>query len=289
MLFRSRNGRLDATPSEWALRASAPGAIVVPNLDTDGRRLPATVSLGSRVTLDRDQPVILANDDEALRLRVVVNRDSAPAGSRFFLRPQGFARIRLRFNDAAGRILPDNVALPGDIPVPLPAAPGALDLTLTTRTLPGSPIGHVTDLNTRFSLDLEDESALMVQLVSIDPGGVETVQDQARFTIAPFVILDNASTAVRLYCCDIPQNQPSLIELREAEAEHDPSLGGIELDERLDPQGRFDPERWIFEQLNLRLPLVNRCGADCPGPARWSSESGAPDPRWSALRGLKPS
>ena len=80
-----------------------------------------------------------------------------------------------------------------------------------------------------------------------------------------------------------------LIELREAEAEHDPSLGGIELDERLDPQGRFDPERWIFEQLNLRLPLVNRCGADCPGPARWSSESGAPDPRWSALRGLKPS
>lgn len=211
----NRNGRLDATAAEWALRASAPGAILVPNLDADGRRLPATVSVGSRVTLDRDQPVVLANDNEALRLRIVVHRESAPAGSRFFLRPQGFARIRLRVNDAAGRILPDNVALPGDIPVQLPAAPGALDLTLTTRTLPGSPIGHVTDLNTRFSLDPEDESALVMQLVSIDPGGIETVRDAARFTIAPFVILDNASTAVRLYCCDMPQNQPSVIELRE--------------------------------------------------------------------------
>jgi uncharacterized metal-binding protein YceD (DUF177 family) len=38
------------------------------------------------------------------------------------------------------------------------------------------------------------------------------------------------------------------------------------LDDRLDPRGDFDPERWLFEQLSLELPVVNRCGADCPGP-----------------------
>lgn len=38
------------------------------------------------------------------------------------------------------------------------------------------------------------------------------------------------------------------------------------LDDRLDPRGDFDPERWLFEQLSLQLPVVNRCGADCPGP-----------------------
>jgi len=38
------------------------------------------------------------------------------------------------------------------------------------------------------------------------------------------------------------------------------------LDDRLDPRGAFDPERWLFEQLSLQLPVVNRCGADCPGP-----------------------
>jgi hypothetical protein len=212
----NRNGRLDATPAEYALRNTPPGAILVPNLDADARRLPSNVTLGSRVTLDRDQPVVLAGDDEALALRIVVNTAGAPAGSRFFLRPQGFSRIRLRINDAGGRMLPVDLARPDDIPAAVPAAPGALDLTLTTRTLPGSPIGHVTDLDTRFSLDLEDESALLIRLLSVDAAGTETVHDEARFTVAPFVILDNSSTAVRAYVCDLPHNQPSVIELRDA-------------------------------------------------------------------------
>jgi uncharacterized protein len=63
---------------------------------------------------------------------------------------------------------------------------------------------------------------------------------------------------------------------------------GDDLDDRLDPQGRFDPERWLFEQLSLRLPLVNRCGDDCPGPPCWSSASDTADPRWAALQALRP-
>ena len=64
---------------------------------------------------------------------------------------------------------------------------------------------------------------------------------------------------------------------------------GDDLDDRLDPDGDFDPERWLFEQLSLRLPLVNRCGADCPGPATWSSDGEDGDPRWAALRSLRES
>jgi len=60
-----------------------------------------------------------------------------------------------------------------------------------------------------------------------------------------------------------------------------------DLDDRLDAEGRFDPERWLFEQLSLQLPLVNRCGPDCPGPATWSSEPAGGDPRWAALQRLK--
>jgi uncharacterized protein len=61
---------------------------------------------------------------------------------------------------------------------------------------------------------------------------------------------------------------------------------GDDLDDRLDPAGSFDPERWLFEQLSLQLPLVNRCGSDCPGPATWSSAPGGGDPRWAALAQL---
>jgi len=61
-----------------------------------------------------------------------------------------------------------------------------------------------------------------------------------------------------------------------------------QLMERLDPGGYFDPERWIFEQLSLQLPTVNRCGGHCQGPASWGSPSPGPDPRWQALEGLRP-
>lgn len=60
-----------------------------------------------------------------------------------------------------------------------------------------------------------------------------------------------------------------------------------EPEERLDPQGVFDPEHWLFEQLSLQRPLVYHCGPDCPGPDRWSSANDAPDRRWQALRQLR--
>lgn len=55
------------------------------------------------------------------------------------------------------------------------------------------------------------------------------------------------------------------------------------LSDRLDPRGSFDPEHWLFEQLSLQLPLVNRCGANCPGPAAYSNPPAA---GWSALASL---
>jgi uncharacterized protein len=62
------------------------------------------------------------------------------------------------------------------------------------------------------------------------------------------------------------------------------------LSESLDPSGDFDPEHWLFEQLSLQLPLVNRCGIDCPGPdLEPSSQPPEPiDPRWAALKKLHP-
>lgn len=59
------------------------------------------------------------------------------------------------------------------------------------------------------------------------------------------------------------------------------------ISEQLDPSGSFDPEQWIYEQLCLQLPLVNRCGPQCPGPACWGSEEPLADPRWAALKSLQ--
>ena len=73
-------------------------------------------------------------------------------------------------------------------------------------------------------------------------------------------------------------------------SEHISEMEGLV--EYLDPRGDFDPQQWVFEQLNLQLPVVNHCGEHCPGP-RISPEtvvreSAEPiDPRWAALLGLR--
>ena len=61
------------------------------------------------------------------------------------------------------------------------------------------------------------------------------------------------------------------------------------LTESMDPRADFEPEHWVFEQLNLQLPVVNRCGADCPGPKLKAEPVDEPmDPRWAALKKLNP-
>jgi len=106
-----------------------------------------------------------------------------------------------------------------------------------------------------------------------------------------------AETIVTLCCARCLQhfNHPlsasaqELLEIDASLAAETMGLASAECDDRLDPVGFFDPQRWIFEQLSLQLPLVNRCGSDCPGPDRWSSEASEADPRWAALRHLSTS
>jgi len=77
--------------------------------------------------------------------------------------------------------------------------------------------------------------------------------------------------------------ETSLIEQGEAVLDLDPDA----LSESLDPRGSFDPAHWTFEQLSLQLPVVNRCGPDCPGPASWGSATSGIDPRWAVLQALQ--
>lgn len=107
-----------------------------------------------------------------------------------------------------------------------------------------------------------------------------------------------AETIITLCCARCLQhyNQGLRAEVRELidfrggphSPDNDPMAPlGDDLDDRLDPAGSFDPERWLFEQLNLQLPLVNRCGKECPGPTSWGSgPPAAVDPRWEALKSL---
>lgn len=61
-----------------------------------------------------------------------------------------------------------------------------------------------------------------------------------------------------------------------------------DLSETLPPNGHFDPEAWLYEQLSLALPLRKVCGKNCPGATvKTTKEDNHIDSRWSSLAALK--
>ena len=135
--------------------------------------------------------------------------------------------------------------------------------------------------------------------VNQEIGGLETLTPvrgsiQVRHHGGVLEVRGEAETIVTLCCARCLQhfNHPlsasaqELVEIDASLAAESMGLASAECDDRLDPVGLFDPQRWIFEQLSLQLPLVNRCGSDCPGPDRWTSDAPEGDPRWAALRHL---
>tara|TARA_B100000700_G_C14736173_1_gene710776 strand:+ start:44 stop:577 length:534 start_codon:yes stop_codon:yes gene_type:complete len=66
----------------------------------------------------------------------------------------------------------------------------------------------------------------------------------------------------------------------------------------IDPEGEFDPNNWVFEQLSLQIPILKICGKDCRGPLirkekgdfnqnpNQSNLQTKLDPRWSPLKKL---
>ena len=233
-----RDGRLTARPGEYALRDREPGAIVVPNLDADRRRLPAAVATGPKapkpadenapplpplpVTRDRDQPVRLAIDDELLPLVVRTVKASAPDGAQFFLRVRGFAKIHVELFDERGTILKRGPGAPHEVPITPAPAGKDVKLRLEVQAPAGTPAGRGPDpqslLDTQVSPNKnnEDETKFSIELRSRDASGVETLHDRGLFTIAPMIVVDNAAPAVRLYMCNTWENWPSVAEVQDA-------------------------------------------------------------------------
>ncbi len=61
-----------------------------------------------------------------------------------------------------------------------------------------------------------------------------------------------------------------------------------DLSDTLSPDGYFEPDTWLYEQLSLTMPLRRLCGNDCQQPIIAADESQSPiDSRWASLESLK--
>ena len=62
---------------------------------------------------------------------------------------------------------------------------------------------------------------------------------------------------------------------------------GDDLIETLHPQGHFEPDSWLYEQLCLSIPNKKICGDDCQGIKIQEQSSNVIDQRWAVLASLK--
>jgi uncharacterized protein len=62
-----------------------------------------------------------------------------------------------------------------------------------------------------------------------------------------------------------------------------------DLTEKLSPQGYFQPDVWLYEQLCLAMPLRQLCDRDCQGVLQDNVDAieSPIDRRWQALEALK--
>ena len=236
-----RDGRLTRSAAERDARGRWPGAVVVPNMDRDRRRLPAAVADAAMVDPDYDLASALTADDELLPIEVRAAAGALGAGDTLHLRCSGVMHTRVRLSDETGRIVPHRLRAPEIYELPSLPPNRVLPLTLQVRTIAGAAFGRVSNVELSFGGDDQEESRFSLTLLRRDAAGIEHVEDEGRFSVAPFVLADRIAPVRRIYMVRSLSNQPSRTDVgRAARAARVPL---VEIDDALTAG-----DTWIQDQ-----------------------------------------
>ncbi|MEU8123834.1 protein-arginine deiminase family protein [Spirillospora sp. NPDC049024] len=240
-----RDGRLTARQGEWARRLAPPGALVRANLDNDSRRLPAAVTPGGPVPLDRELPVKTAGDNEPAGLLV---EEVTAAPGPLFVVLAGADALRCAVIDATGRRLA-GAGAGNRVRFRLPVGPFPRRLALEAVDLPAVPPAGAVLSQPPPGLP---GSRVTVRLERDDPGGT-VVEDEVLFTVSPFVLIGNAGALERLYMCEVASDDPALPldDNRPAVAEVRAALQQLGVPLTLIPMEAHGGDSWIQDQYQL--------------------------------------
>ncbi len=236
-----RDGRITGSPVERSARLTRPGAVVVANLDRDQRVLPDSVGNGERPSPDYDLATAFSRDDEVVPLEIRVAPGALAAGDRLTVRCSGIMHTRVRLSDATGVIVPHRLGDPATYDVGAVPAGGVLPLTLQVRTIAGAAFGQLSNLELSFRDDGLEETHFTLTVLRESSGGTTTIEDTGEFSVAPFLLDDRISAATRLYIATVPENLPSVTDVRPIAA-----AAGVRLVEVPESVSRGDP--WLQDQ-----------------------------------------
>lgn len=211
-----RDGRMTGTPAERLARDYWPGAVVVPNLDRDQRRLPASVSNASSVSADFSLASTFSTDDELLPMEIRATAGTLQPGDNLLLRCSGVMHTRIKLSDATGKIVPQSLGAPEIFELPAMPASGVLRFSLQVRTIAGAAFGRISGTDLSFQNDPRVENRFTLTLLRRDAGGTCHSEDEGHFSVAPFILMDRSAPALRIYMVSAPFNLPSSIDVQQA-------------------------------------------------------------------------
>lgn len=210
-------------------------------MDRDRRRLPASVTDARLIEPDYELVSAVSGDDELLPIEIFAATGSLAAGDTLHLRCSGVMHTRVSFADDTGGVVPHRLGEPEIYELPPMPASGVLPLTLQVRTIAGAAFGRVSTVDLRFRVDTNEESRFTLTLLRRDTAGTERVEDEGRFSVAPFILVDRMAPVRRIYMVGNPQNVPSLVDVRRATRVARVPL--VEIDE-----GLTAGDTWIQDQ-----------------------------------------
>lgn len=214
-----RDGRLTGNRREYRERTSGHGAILLANLDKDSatglHRQPITGA--ERQRLDRDLRDKGRRDDDPTRIRLqIAPAARGRAGCTWYLVVRGQAADKIGVFDGRGRHIDPVISRFDALRYPINVNTARLNLKLESITLPGSPMNRPLTQSTVYTpLTLRD-SLIDVEVICVDGQRRVTVEDRARFSIAPFIVPANTEQPERVFMCAIQENLPSWVDFSNA-------------------------------------------------------------------------
>ena len=228
-----RDGRLAATARERAQRLTAPGAIVVANVDRDGRALPTSALPGPAVAIDAAAVTKSGADDDLLPIEIHVSA-AHPAATTLSLEIDGDNVALVQLSDSRRRMVTPLAGPGGSRTVPLPGTAGRHRFFLEATTVPGSPAA-------------QPHGQLRLRVVGTQ-AGARTVVDEAVLTLAPMILIGDLATCERLYMVELDTNVPSVRDVEQALTAARPPVPLVKI-----PPPVSMGDTWIQDQFQLGM------------------------------------
>ena len=267
----NRDGRINAG-SDYGARRGA-GAIVAPNLDVDGRSLPADASVATSLVLDWARTSKSARDNELLALKIRLTTFPLPAGATAQLRLPNDLGDDVRLYDALRHRMTPRTS-PTHMVYDLALAAAETSWFLELGSLAFSPKMTTATGSSLLGIDL------FVTAAVVDSQQADLSTDQGNFRLTPLILVGDATgtAAERIYMAQVDDNVPSVRDVSSA-------LRGMGVPLILISQAANNGDTWIQDQFQLgftqspvglqrtvfHLPRMRTDSLSAPGTANLST------------------